>query len=310
MTESGSSDVETVAGVDVLVTGAGRGLGRGVARAMAAAGARVWLVSEVREELEWTASDIRAAGGEAHVFVADLGREDARRGLVDTLRERAPGLRVIVNNAGVLEREPVASLDAAHWRRIMSVNLEAPVFLTRDLLPVLRDEGGSVINVSSRAGTGAFARQTAYCASKFGVEAFTRCLALELDGSPISINTVTPGLPIKPTSLTRRDAERTDAATRARWRDPVKLGPAFLFLAGLRGQISGCRFDAWTLTRALEQWGARGVMNHVPEIAEYAPTESTHTESAPSESTGGESSPRNAHPPMARTPNPNPEAVG
>ena len=238
---------------------------------MAAAGARVWLVAEVPEELEWTASDIRAVGGEARILVFDLGREDERKGLVRAIRDQARRLRVIVNNAGVLEREPVASMDAAHWRRVMSVNLEAPVFLTRDLLPLLRDEGGSVINVSSRAGTGAFAGQAAYCASKFGMEAFTRCLALELAGSPISANTVTPGLPIKPTSLTQRDAERADEATRARWRDPVRLGPAFLFLAGLRGQISGCRFDAWTLTQALEQWGARGVLNRIGEIAEYTP---------------------------------------
>ena len=271
MPASSDTRLAGVEGLDVLVTGSGRGLGRGIARAMAAAGARVWLVAEVPEELEWTASDIRAAGGEARVFAADLGREDERKGLVRTLREQARRLRVIVNNAGVLEREPVASLDAGHWRRVMRVNLEAPVFLTRDLLPLLLDEGGSVINVSSRAGSGAFARQAAYCASKFGVEAFTRCLALELAGSPISANTVTPGLSIKPTSLTQRDAERADEAARARWNDPVKLGPAFLFLAGLRGQVGGCRFDAWTLTRALERWGARGVMSRIHEIAEYTP---------------------------------------
>ena len=257
--------------IDILITGSGRGLGRGIAQAMAAVGARVWLAAEVEEELEWTASDIRSAGGEARILVADLGREDDRTGLVRTLRERARKLRVIVNNAGVLEREPVASLDAGHWRRIMSVNLEAPVFLTRDLLPLLGEEGGSVINVSSRAGAGAFPRQAAYCASKFGIEAFTRCLALELAESPVSVNTVTPGLSIKPTSLTQREAERADAHTRARWRDPVRLGPAFLFLAGLRGQVSGCRFDAWKLTQALEQWGTRGTMNRIHEIAEYMP---------------------------------------
>ena len=263
--------VEGVEDVDVLVTGSGRGLGRGIAQAMAAAGARVWLVSEVREELEWTANDIRAAGGQAHILVADLGREDERKRLVRILRDDADRLRVIVNNAGVLEREPVASLSPGHWQRIMSVNLEAPVFLTRDLLPILREEGGSVINVSSRAGVGAFESQAAYCASKFGIEAFTRCLALELAGSPISANTMTPGLSIKPTSLTQRDAEQQDAATRARWHDPVKLGPAFLFLAGLRGQVSGCRFDALELTRSLEQWGAEGVVSRIHEIAEYTP---------------------------------------
>ena len=262
---------KSVSGVDVLVTGSGRGLGRGVAQAMAAAGARVWLVAEVPEELEWTASDIRAVGGEARVCVVDLGREDDRNRLVRTLHDRARKLRVIVNNAGVLERQPLAALDAGHWRRVMSVNLEAPVFLTRDLLPLLQEEGGSVINVSSRAGVGAFERQAAYCASKFAIEAVTRCLALELAGSSISANTLTPGLSIKPTSLTRHDAERADAATRARWQDPVKLGPAFLFLAGLRGQVSGCRFDALELASALETWGARGTMSRIHEIAEYTP---------------------------------------
>lgn len=271
MRTTGPTHLESVEGFDVLVTGSGRGLGRGVAQAMAAAGARVWLAAEVTEELEWTAADIRSAGGEAHVCVVDLGREDDRSGLVRTLRERAGNLRVVVNNAGVLERQPVAALDSGHWRRVMSVNLEAPVFLTRDLLPILQAEGGSVINVSSRAGMDAFALQAAYCASKFGIEAFTRCLALELAGSPVSVNTVTPGLSIKPTSLTRRDAERADAAMRARWQDPVKLGPAFLFLAGLRGQVSGCRFDALELTRHLEQRGAQEVMNRIHEIAEYSP---------------------------------------
>ncbi len=262
---------QSVKGVDVLVTGSGRGLGRGIARAMAAAGARVWLAAEVSEELEWTASDIRTAGGDVRVCHVDLSREDERRRLARTLREQAEKLRAIVNNAGVLERQPVAALDAEHWRRIMSVNLEAPVFLTRDLLQLLQQEGGSVINVSSRAGTGAFAGQAAYCASKFGIEAFTRCLALELAGSSVSANTVTPGLSIKPTSLTQRDAESADEAARARWNDPIRLGPAFLFLAGLRGQINGCRFDAWSLTRRLEQWGAREVMNRIDEIAEYTP---------------------------------------
>ena len=103
------------------------------------------------------------------------------------------------------------------------------------------------------------------------MEAFTRCLALELAGSPISANTVTPGLPIKPTSVTQQGAERADETTRARWQDPAKLGPAFLFLAGLRGQISGCRFDAWELTCGLEKWGVQGVMSRIEDIAEYTP---------------------------------------
>ena len=263
--------VESVKGVDVLVTGAGRGLGSGVAAALAAAGARVLLAAEVAEELEWTAARIRAAGGRAGVCVADLSRRNGRDRLVRRVAREADNLRVIVNNAGVLERRPIEALDRAHWDRTMRVNLEAPVFLTRDLLPMLQENGGSVVNVSSRAGVEGFAAQTAYCASKFGIEAFTRCLALELAGTRVSVNAVTPGIHLKPTSLTRRDAERQDAATRARWEDPAQLAPAFVFLAGLRGEVTGCRFDAHVLTQALERWGPEGVVRRAGEVAEYGP---------------------------------------
>ena len=258
-------------GIDALVTGAGRGLGSGIAAALTGAGARVWLVSEVADELERTACDVRVGDGCAEAVVADLARDDERDRLAHALRERAGRLRVIVNNAGVLERRPLEALDWAHWDRTMRVNLEAPVFLTRDLLPMLQENGGSVVNVSSRAGVEGFAAQTAYCASKFGIEAFTRCLALELAGTRVSVNAVTPGIRLKPTSLTRRDAERQDAATRARWEDPAQLAPAFVFLAGLRGEVTGCRFDAHVLTQALERWGPEGVVRRAGEVAEYGP---------------------------------------
>lgn len=259
------------AGVDALVTGAGRGLGSGVAAALAAAGARVWLAAEVADELEWTARRIRDAGGRAEICVADLSRAAGRNRLVRRIAGEADCLRVIVNNAGVLERQPLEALGREHWNRIMRVNLEAPVFLTRDLLPLLTRDGGSIVNVSSRAGIEGFPGQIAYCSSKFGIEAFTRCLALELAGSRVSVNAVTPGICLKPTSLTRRQAERTDAATRARWEDPEKLGRAFVFLAGLRGEVSGCRFDARVLTQALEKWGAEGVVRRAAEVAEHGP---------------------------------------
>lgn len=262
---------ESLKGIDALVTGAGRGLGSGVAAALGATGARVWLAAEVAEELDWTARRIRDAGGRAEVCVSDLSREDERDHLARRVTREAQNLRVIVNNAGVLERKPLDTLDRAHWDRIMRVNLEAPVFLTRDLLPVLRRRGGSIVNVSSRAGVEGFPAQIAYCASKFGIEAFTRCLALELAGSSVSVNAVTPGIHLKPTSLTRRDAEAADANTRARWEDPATLGPAFVFLAGLCGEVSGRRFDARVLTQALEEWGPEGVLRRAAEVADYGP---------------------------------------
>ena len=273
MTSGAWLEARGVDGVDAVVTGAGRGLGCGIAKALSAAGAHVWLVSELPDELELAATEIRDAGGWVQTRTVDLSVPEELHDFARSLRDEAPRLRVLVNNAGVLERQPVSAMLRDHWDRMIDVNLAAPVFLTRDLLPVLLEQGGSVVNVSSRAGVRAFADQAGYCASKFGVEAFTRCLAQEVVGTAVSVNTVTPGLRIKPTSITRADAEATDGETRSSWSDPIELGPAFVFLGSLRGGPSGFRFDALTLTRFLEQHGPEEAMARIEELAEYAPTD-------------------------------------
>ena len=175
---SPNARLESLADVDALVTGASRGLGFGIARAYAAAGARVWLVAEVEDELRVAADEIGEIGGRVEARVVDLANEKRRSGLASELAAES-GFRVLVNNAAILDRRTISELSKDHWDRTLAVNLTAPVLLTRDLLPTLTRGGGSIINVSSRAGVLGFGRQAAYCASKFGIEAFTRCLALE-----------------------------------------------------------------------------------------------------------------------------------
>jgi NAD(P)-dependent dehydrogenase (short-subunit alcohol dehydrogenase family) len=111
-----------------------------------------------------------------------------------------------------------------------------------------------------------FEGEAAYCAAKWGVEAFTRVLSLELGASNISVNTVTPGLRIKPTSLTDEEAEAAPESERSSWNDPMEIMPAFLFLAGLRGQVSGHRFDAFELTGALERLGQEEALRRIQEF--------------------------------------------
>jgi NAD(P)-dependent dehydrogenase (short-subunit alcohol dehydrogenase family) len=269
--EAAGAEPAILSGVAALVTGASRGLGLGVATALARAGARVWMAAELEDELLQAADEVRGLGGTVRSRVVDLADPEQRSALAAELVADERDLRVVVNNAAVLERSAVAEVETEHWQRVLSVNLTAPVFLTRDLLPTLLRQGGSVINVSSRAGIHPFAAQSAYCASKFGLEAFTRCLALELGGTSVSANTVTPGLPIKPTSLTRAEAERAPPASRAEWCDPITLGPAFVFLAGLRGEVSGFRFDALTLTRAVEELGTAATRARIADLAEHVP---------------------------------------
>lgn len=273
MTPGSEVTLASLDGVDALVTGSSRGLGYGIAKVLAADGARVWMVAEVQAELEEAAEGIRERGGLVEVRVVDLADPGQCSSLTQELADSAPRLRVVVNNAGLLEHSAWSDLDVEHWQRTLAVNLTAPVLLTGDLLPSLLDEGGSVINISSRAGVLAFARQSAYCASKFGIEAFTRCLALELAGTRVSVNSLTPGLFLKPTSLTRSQARAAAPQEQARWHDPVELGPAFRFLAGLRGQVSGCRFDAMRLTTSLMESGPSGTLAALADVADYVPPE-------------------------------------
>jgi 3-hydroxybutyrate dehydrogenase len=255
--------------LDVLITGASRGLGRGIACFLGQAGARLWIASEVESELETTATMIRDKGGLVKVRVTDLSSRSQRSELAKEVKAGSDRLVAIINNAAVLKRQSLADIQEDSWEETLKVNLTAPVFLTRDLISELSDRGGSIINVSSQAGVLGFANQSAYCASKFGIEAFTRSLALELVGSKISVNSVTPGLKIKPTSITEKDRSMLDPNISQAWADPVRLGPAFHLLARLRGGVSGCRFNAFTLAEYIAEYGSELTVKELHKVAEY-----------------------------------------
>jgi 3-hydroxybutyrate dehydrogenase len=255
--------------LDVLITGASRGLGRGIACFLGQAGARLWIASEVESELETTAKMIRDKGGLVKVRVTDLSSRSQRSELAKEVKAGSDRLVAIINNAAVLKRQSLADIQEDSWEETLKVNLTAPVFLTRDLISELSDRGGSIINVSSQAGVLGFANQSAYCASKFGIEAFTRSLALELVGSKISVNSVTPGLKIKPTSITEKDRSMLDPNISQAWADPVRLGPAFHLLARLRGGVSGCRFNAFTLAEYIAEYGSELTVKELHKVAEY-----------------------------------------
>ena len=145
-------------------------------------------------------------------------------------------LDVLVNNAGQLMMKSFEEMTLAEWDNILRVNLRGVVLGCKLFLGAMKaGGGGSIINVSSNAGVMGFALESAYCASKFGIEGFSRALAMELQPHNIAVNTVTPGkLPggatIKPTSLTQAQFDVLSPAERARWADAAVLTEAFIFL--------------------------------------------------------------------------------
>lgn len=251
-----------------LVTGASRGLGLGIAKALASAGAEVWVVAENAEELERACVTV-SGPAPLHPIVADLRRKTDAARLIAAVQQRRPRLSVLVNNAALQPLKSLSDTDDSTWDAALAVNLTAPFLLTRMALPLMRDDGGSVINVSSRAGFEGFACEAAYCATKFGLEGFTRAAALELSPLGISVNSVVPGARIKPTGVEQVVFDALPAAERAQYRDPATFAPAIQLLALLRGRPSGLRFDLARLTGDVARLGFDAALASAATLAEF-----------------------------------------
>jgi 3-oxoacyl-[acyl-carrier protein] reductase len=176
-----------------LVTGAAQGIGRALALGLAAAGARV--VCSDLAPAEETANAIRSAGGEAHSLALDISREDDVAEAMAVL-DPLGGIDLLINNAGIFPRSAVLDMEAAQWDRVMAVNLRGTFLCSRAAAARMRAQGrgGRIVNVTSGAAFVPTAQSAHYAASKAGIVALTRVLALELAGDRVTVNAVAPGL--------------------------------------------------------------------------------------------------------------------
>lgn len=198
-----------MAGELALVTGSTSGIGRAIAVEFAAEGARVVVHGRDPERGRAAVEAARAAGGEAHFVAADLSELDAADRLVAETVDRLGGLTVLVNNAvGVSAGRDAAvgELTTEYWELALRINLTAPMVLCRAALPHMLAAGhGAIVNVSSRQAERPSPGMAAYCASKGGLNALTRALAVEYGGRNIRANTLSPGYVLND----RRDADIT-----------------------------------------------------------------------------------------------------
>jgi NAD(P)-dependent dehydrogenase (short-subunit alcohol dehydrogenase family) len=196
-----------LAGEIALVTGSTAGIGREIAGHFAGEGARVAVTGRDAGRGTTIVDAIEAAGGEAAFFPADLSDEDECTTLVSRVAERFGGLTVLVNNAvaGTAGRDgPVAEIATPDWEAIIRVNLTAVMWLSRATVPHMVDAGhGSIVNVSSRQAERASPGFAAYIASKGGLNALTRSIAVDYAKHGIRCNTISPGYVLND----RRDAD-------------------------------------------------------------------------------------------------------
>jgi NAD(P)-dependent dehydrogenase (short-subunit alcohol dehydrogenase family) len=183
-------------GMVALVTGAQQGIGRGVALAFAREGADVALnYLDDRAAAETVMREVRAAGRRAALVQADVARPAEVRTMVGRVLGELGGIDVLVNNAGVYPRVPFLEMREADWDLVLDVNLKGGFFCAQAAAQAMIDGGrrGSIINLASQAIRGAV-RGVHYSASKGGVVAMTRAMALELAPYGIRVNAIAPGL--------------------------------------------------------------------------------------------------------------------
>lgn len=228
-----------IAGRSAVITGAARGIGRAVAESFAKAGAAVILLDRDEKEGEETLRHIESLHpGRARFVAVDVADELAvRKVAADICRERVPD--ILVNNAGIVSNTPFAELTHAQWSEVVNINLGG-TFLCMQAFggAMVKAKRGSIVNISSICGDVAAVpqSQTAYDASKAGVNQLTRSLAAEWARHGVRVNAVAPGYVATDMTLAGRQNQMCyktwiRMTPMARFAEPEEIATAVLFLA-------------------------------------------------------------------------------
>jgi 3-oxoacyl-[acyl-carrier protein] reductase len=188
--EEGKPLAERVA----LVTGGSRGIGRAIALRLAGLGAAVAICGRDREALEATSAELGRATEDVLAQLADVTRSEDVAKLVATTEAKLGPIAILINNAGIGLFGPAHEKTEADWDRVLDSNLKSVFLVSRAVAPSMIREGrGDIINISSLAGRNAFAGGGIYCASKWGVQGLSACMAEDLRDFGIRVSVICPG---------------------------------------------------------------------------------------------------------------------
>ena len=192
----------------LVVTGGAGGIGSEICRCLAADGLQVVVADYAKQAAEQVAADIRQANGEAIAVQVDVGNQESVAGMINQALAKYGQLDILFNGAGVMTRMPVVELPEEEWDRVLRINLKGTFLCSqaaaRHMIP---KKQGRIINIASGRGVAGQARSAHYAASKAGVIAFTKSLAVELAPYDIPVNAICPGATDTPMSRAGSTAE-------------------------------------------------------------------------------------------------------
>jgi NAD(P)-dependent dehydrogenase (short-subunit alcohol dehydrogenase family) len=213
-----------------VITGASRGLGRAMALALGECGAKLALVGRDKSKLAETQKLAKEKGAESETFVTDVRDETQVGKLERDVVGRFGAAHIVINNAGTAVRKNVADFTLEEWKLVLDTNLTGAFLISRAFIPHMKAaKWGRIINITSIMAHVGSPGRGAYCSSKSGLLALTRCLALELVSDGITAVAISPGF--YATDLTaplRADAQKNAALMAAtplaRWGKPEEIG--------------------------------------------------------------------------------------
>jgi len=214
-----------------LITGGGRGIGKAIALALAAEGVSVAVSSRSTPELEEVAAQAEQLGAKALPIQTDVTKADEVERMISLAESHLGPLDLFVNNAGHLSLAPVLETSEREWDKIIGVNLKAAFLCCRTALARMAERRrGRIVIISSLAGKKPYSQQSAYCASKHGLEGFAKVLALEAKEHNVRVQVVSPG-----GVHTRLTRDARDDVDFSQWMHPDEVARAVLYLCSQDG---------------------------------------------------------------------------
>ncbi|HEU0071751.1 MAG TPA: SDR family oxidoreductase [Alphaproteobacteria bacterium] len=221
-----------------VITGAGRNIGEETAKLLASEGARVAVADMDKGRADKVAADIKAAGGDAAGFVADVADESAVQKLVADVVAKWGRIDILVNNAAYSDNKTIFEITKAEWDKTLAITLTGPFLVGKYVAqqmvkqaPLAGVAGCKIVNVGSTSGFRGRPRAIAYTSAKGGVANLTRSMAMQLAEHNIRVNGVIPNKIGSPVGKDTFDPTRPVTNIRGRNGEPIDLAKAVLFLA-------------------------------------------------------------------------------